>query len=333
MADSNKPKWKPVGAGLYDPVAVAPEPGRIVVFARNGAGELVVLEGDGEAWGERQSLGIPVAREDSVTTPVDWPLAACSTTPNRIELFARSPDGELLHGSTNREARSTFDNLGAPAVLRGDLAIPLGLASPPAVCSSRAGRLDIFAVGQEGDLLHTWRDEEGWSGFESLGKLVLAGSTAQQSVPVSGMVAACACGAAGMGVFALGPLGDLLLTWWDGMQWSGFTSLGAPEVSNDLYPALAVTVPLAGPPAACSWGSNRLDAFVRGQGGDLLHKWWDGEVWSDYESLWMPLTADAEPQRLPFLGPVTACTWGESRLDVFARALDGHLYHACWDGG
>ncbi len=47
----------------------------------------------------------------------------------------------------------------------------------------------------------------------------------------------------------------------------------------------------------------------------------------------MSLTRDAEPQRLPFLGPVTACTWGENRLDVFARALDGHLYHACWDGG
>ena len=55
--------------------------------------------------------------------------------------------------------------------------------------------------------------------------------------------------------------------------------------------------------------------------------------WSDFESLWMPLTRDAEPQRLPFLGAVTACTWGEDRLDVFARALNGHLYHARWEGG
>ncbi len=83
----------------------------------------------------------------------------------------------------------------------------------------------------------------------------------------------------------------------------------------------------------CSSRAGRLDVFVRGPGGDLLHKGWNGEGWSGFESLWMPLTRDAEPQRLPFLGPVTACTWGENRLDVFARALDGHLYHACWDGG
>ena len=85
------------------------------------------------------------------------------------------------------------------------------------------------------------------------------------------------------------------------------------------------------PSNACSWGPERLDVFVRGPGGDLLHKGWDGEGWSDFESLWMPLTRDAE--RLPFLGAVTACTWGKDRLDVFARALDGHLYHARWEGG
>ena len=151
------PKWRPIGTGLYDPVAVAPKPGRIVLFARNGSGELVVLEGDGLAWSEGRSLGMPIAQHPGGQAPVDWPLAACSSAPNRIDLFARSPDGELLHSI--------------------------------------------------------------------------------------------------------------------------------------------------------------------------------GEGWSDFESLWMPLTRDAEPQRLPFLGAVTACTWGEDRLDVFARALDGHLYHARWDGG
>ncbi len=327
------PKWKPIGAGLYDPVAVAPKPGRIVLFARNASGELVVLEGDGLAWSEGRSLGMPIAQHAGGQAPVDWPLAACSSAPNRIDLFARSPDGELLHSTGEGETWSPFENLGAPAALRNDLAIPIPLASPPAVCRSRPGRLDVFALGQEGDLLHTWRDGEGWSGFESLGRAILEVSGAQQPLPLSGTPAVCACGPAGMGVFVLGPLGDLLLTWWDGRQWSGFTSLGAPDVSHDLYPALTVTTPLAGPPAACSWGPERLDVFVRGPGGDLLHKGWDGEGWSDFESLWMPLTRDAEPQRLPFLGAVTACTWGENRLDVFARALDGHLYHARWDGG
>lgn len=272
--NTQTPRWRPIGTGLYDPVAVAPKPGCLVLFARNASGELVVLEGDGLAWSEGRSLGVPIAHHAGSQAPVDWPLAVCSSAPNRIDLFARSPDGALLH---------------------------------------------------------TWHAGEGWSGFESLGRAILEVAGAQQPLPLSGTPAVCACGPAGMGVFVLGPLGDLLLTWWDGSQWSGFTSLGAPEVSHDLYPALTVTTPLAGPPAACSWGPDRLDVFVRGPGGDLLHKGWDGEGWSAFESLWMPLTRDAE--RLPFLGAVTACTWGEDRLDVFARALDGHLYHARWDGG
>jgi hypothetical protein len=39
-------------------------------------------------------------------------------------------------------------------------------------------------------------------------------------------------------------------------------------------------VSIEGDPAACSWGPDRIDLFVRSAGGELLHGWWNGERWS-----------------------------------------------------
>lgn len=136
-----------------------------------------------------------------------------------------------------------------------------------------------------------------------------------------------------MAVFLRGVSGDLVMKWWDGAGWSEFASLGMPEVPDDLYPAVTVAVPLTGSPAACSWGPARIDVFIRGPRGELLHRWWDGKDWSPFESLGMPLTTGGGDRcGIPFTGSVTACTWGPGRLDVFARALDANLYHAWWDG-
>jgi hypothetical protein len=92
------------------------------------------------------------------------------------------------------------------------------------------------------------------------------------------------------------------------------------------------SVPLSGPIAACSSGRFRISVFARGLGGEVVHKWWDGRVWSRFVSLGMPVTADSESEPLASTGAVAACTWGENRLDVFTRAVDGGLYHAWWDG-
>jgi hypothetical protein len=31
-------------------------------------------------------------------------------------------------------------------------------------------------------------------------------------------------------------------------------------------------------------------------------------------------------------GDLSACSWGPNRIDLFARADDGSLLHAWWDG-
>jgi hypothetical protein len=208
----------------------------------------------------------------------------------------------------------------------------MGLASPPAACSLGPDRIDVFALGPDGDLLHTSRNRAGWSGFDSLGMPTIRRAGAEQPAPLSGPLAVCGCGPTRMGVFVRRSRGDLLLDWWDGTRWSGFTSLGMAEVEDALYPAVNVAAPLTGPPAACSWGPGRMDVFIRGPGGEMLHKCWNSKDWSRYESLGMPIRRGDRLRGIPFTGAVAACAWGANRLDVFGRALDGNLYHAWWDG-
>jgi len=327
-------RWKAIGSGLYCPVAVSRQPGEVILLARGATAELLMMEWAGGGWSELRSLGFPAARTGALSEPLpaDWQLAACTRGGVRIDVFGRSPDGDLLHMSGDGENWGSFDVLGAPATSDAGVAIPLGLTGAPAACGSVSDRVDVFATGQTGELLHTFRDGVEWSGFESLGIPVLEVAGAKRSVPLSGSVAACRCGTDRMALFVRGSSGDLMMKWWDGKAWSEFASLGWPELEDETYPAVTFTAPLTGPPAACSWGPDRMDVFARGARGEIVHKWWNGREWSDFSSLGMPVTADAERQLLPSAGAVAACSWGTGRLDVFTRAVDGRLHHCWWDG-
>lgn len=320
-------EWSAVGAGLFCPVAVAPAPGRVVLLARTASGDLVRRERTADGgWGASRTLGVPAARSTGggMDVPVDWQLAACGGGPDgdgaaAVEVVARSPDGDLLHMLRLDGGRPRFECLGAPAAVSGGRAIPMGIASAPAVCRGPSGRLDVFAVGQSGELLHAVRSGAEWAPFDALG--------APAGVPPLEAVAACGCGAESIAVFRRGSAGELLLKWWDGGAWSDYASLGAPQVPDPSYPAVQAPAPLSGPPAACSWGPSRLDVFARGAAGDLVHVWWDGGDWSSFESLGLPVSAG---QAVPLTGAVSACSAGEGTCDVVAGAVDGRLYHAAW---
>src|SRR3989441_4547833 len=221
-------RWTVIGSSLFCPVAVSRGPSQITLFARGATGELLYREWESGSWSELHSLGLPVAHIEGsgLAVPADWQVAACSGDPTRIDVFARSPDGDLLHMTASEGAWGAFECLGAPATTSGGIAVPLGLVVPPAVCSAGPDRIDIFAVGQTGELLHTWWDGKSWSGFDSLGVPVMQFGGTQRSVPLSGPLAACRCGADGMGVFVRGSGGDLMMKWWDGTRWSGVVSLG-----------------------------------------------------------------------------------------------------------
>jgi hypothetical protein len=77
-----------------------------------------------------------------------------------------------------------------------------------------------------------------------------------------------------------------------------------------------------------SWAPNRLDVFGRDSAGQLLHKSWDGTTWSGWESLGAPAT----PAGTRLTSDPAAVSWGNNRIDVFARGADDALWTKVWDG-
>src|SRR4030081_2452481 len=140
----------------------------------------------------------------------------------------------------------------------------LGLTSATVWCSSLPGTIDVFALGASGNLLHS-----PWDGKEV--------AVTDGAAPVAPPISVAACGVRSIAVASRGPRGDLLVKWWDGTKWSPFASLGLGAEPDQIYTAVTVPVPLSGPPVCAGGGSTRLDVFARGQRGDLLHKWWNGQ--------------------------------------------------------
>jgi len=82
--------------------------------------------------------------------------------------------------------------------------------------------------------------------------------------------------------------------------WSGWGSLGGVLTSG---------------PAVASWGSGRLDVFVRGTDNAVWHKWFSGGRWSGWQSLGGRI-----------IGEPAAASTGAGKLDLFARATNNVLY-------
>src|SRR5205085_6042916 len=108
---------------------------------------------------------------------------------DQIQLLARGAEGELLHGTLREADWSGFRCIGSPAGFQG---APMGLASAPVACSREPGKMDVFAVGAAGALLHATRDAAGFTEFESLGGIEPQAERAES--PISGPISACNCG-------------------------------------------------------------------------------------------------------------------------------------------
>ena len=319
--------WSAIAENVSSPVAVATGERRVTVFCRGPAGDLLLIAGERGEYQPPTSLGVPLARDGSTTVPVDWPLAACATGPGEIQLVARGPEGELLHGTLKGTEWGGFESIGSPAAWFGPIGVPMGLTSAPVACSLLPETMNVFALGASGVLLHSPWDGKEFAEFESLGGIATEGAP---DSPVLPPISATACGVRSIAIAVRGARGDLLVKWWDGTKWSPFASLGYGAEPDQLYPVAKVPVPLSGAPVCAGGGSTRLDVFARGQRGDLLHKWWDGKTWTGFESVGCPATA--EGARIPFTSGPIACAWGKFQLDVFARASDGKLYAATWSG-
>ena len=164
------------------------------------------------------------------------------------------------------------------------------ITSPPAVASWGPGRLDVFAAGADGQLVHRAFDGE-WDDWHTLGGIFKGGP------------AAVSWGKNRIDIFVQGMDDHLGHFWWNGEQWRGWQDLGGP---------------ISSPPAVASWESKRLDVFAAGPDGQLVHKRWNG-TWNDWHTLGGT-----------FKGAPAAVSWGTNRIDVFVQGIDAHLGHLWW---
>ncbi|MBO0702003.1 MAG: hypothetical protein J2P38_03670, partial [Candidatus Dormibacteraeota bacterium] len=170
-----------------------------------------------------------------------------------------------------------------------------GLTSGPGVASWAPNRMDAFVRGGDGAVWHKVWTGGAWSGYESLGGDVQAGSGP----------AAVSWGPNRVDVFVRGIDNQLWHEWWDGVRWNGWQALGGVLTSS---------------PEVASWAPGRLDLFVRGLDGAIWHKVFAGG-WSGWESLGGFSTASPG-----------ATSWGPNRVDVFVDGADHALWHMVWDG-
>ena len=141
---------------------------------------------------------------------------------------------------------------------------------------------------------------------------------------------------------------------WDGAWYGWYPQEGGGVDFGD---------PLQDAPAVSSGSSNQLDLFVRREDHNIRYKYWNGSSWSLWDNLPGPIYSSpsavsrnaAETSDLVARGesgqvlwshnfapwvslgqniqdaPAIA-SWGNNRLDVFARGLDDSLLHIYWDG-
>ena len=211
-----------------------------------------------------------------------------------IDLFAIGGDYSmytlrLINDDTATTATQPWTNLGG------------GFISSPATVAWN-GRIDLFGIGND----------------RAMYQKTYVNSWSPSWLRIGGVFTSEACavswGPGRLDVFARGS--DFSLrhrATADGTTWStDWENLGGS---------------LATAPVALSWGVNRLDVFAVGNDGSLIHRWWDGQIWNDWENLGFPA------QQLTYVDTPAAVSWGPNRIDVFNLGSDGSTYHLWLDQG
>jgi hypothetical protein len=269
------------------------------------------------------------------------PPGACSSAPDRVDVFAAGPgatvwrwsgDGNNWGAPTPLSFNGTIPEEGVCAVSSGPeraevFAVEAGMRTPvwwrgngttwttgqtppaganvPAVAvaavATSIDEIDVFAVGADKGLWW-WH----WNGSIWTAPMRLPDGA---SIPAE-RIAAVSPDPGRLDVFAVGA-DTHLWHWWK----AGASGWNLEDLGGDL-PSEGV--------AAVSWGPRRLDVFAasRAAGHPLQHWWTDGVAFSGPENLGGSLAT----------GTVSAVSHAPDRLDVFATTGDKRIAQWQWDG-
>ncbi|MCP4123174.1 MAG: hypothetical protein GY751_15580 [Bacteroidetes bacterium] len=173
------------------------------------------------------------------------------------------------------------------------------LTSSPSATSWQRRRIDVFARGEMGQLMHIWLDvNKDWSDWEDLGLIQVREGRKTISSKLTSAPACTSPRTGRIDCFARGENNNVYHNWYINGKWQGWEDFGGKLTSS---------------PTATSWGEHRIDIFGRGEQNQLIHRYWDGRKskWSSWENLGGELTS------------APSCTaYGTRQIDCFARGRD-----------
>jgi len=181
--------------------------------------------------------------------------AATGGGPTETEVFSIGSDGTLYHTgwsfATKWWGPLLIEN--APSMTPA-ITYPANLIGSPAAGVNGLNPLDVFAIGQDGNLYHAWYIQDTWNGMENLGGNNLVGSPCLVLH-----------GPSNLEVFAIGADGNLYHKNWVGGSWYGPFNLGGGN--------------LVGTPSATAPTSKTIEVAATGSDGNFYHFWYDGANW------------------------------------------------------
>jgi len=265
---------------------------------------------------------------------------------NMLDIFWVDQNGNLQEKSYNNGWFPGLTQIGTPPAAAG------GIQGDPAAVSWAFGRNDVFLRGKDNRLYQAWRQNSAWSWTPN--------SLTTQTISSNPAVAS--MGVNKLHVFARFSDGSVRYLRWTSAGWdASWTNLGGitdldPVATFDTktlhlfargggnciyhkwssngttwFPGqttwenLCFGLPATTAPAVASWGPGRLDVFagnlpVSG-GTTLMHL--------SFENGWQTEWRDLQSNRNGIvLGSLPdAVSWGANRVDVFAKAANGTLWH------
>ncbi|HEX6478627.1 MAG TPA: hypothetical protein VF043_07270, partial [Ktedonobacteraceae bacterium] len=283
------------------PILAPNADGRLQLFVSSADGSLwsIVQTAPSSTWSNWASLGKPVS-----TTLTDSAVVA-SNADGRLEVFAQGADQALWHiwQTTPNGQWSDWFSQGQPpnsGGIQGSLCLAPG----------QDGRLELFAIGNDGALWHIWQTavNNGWSNWFSHGNpqgQTFAGST------IPPVLASQADSRLHLFVPSLG--GNM----WRISQtavnngWSDWVSHGQPALFSD-------------PAAIAKNADGRLELFIPA-GLGVWHIWQttpNGD-WSD----WFNQLPDMPNGPVPVDGSPALVPNADGRLEMFVLGFDKAIWH------
>ena len=171
-----------------------------------------------------------------------------------------------------------------------------------ATCSWTNNRIDIFGVGSDNNIYHTYWNGSAWLTPWELHTLPVApaggpGASANLTDPNR------------LDDYFIGTDGNCYHQYWGG-SWSAWENLGQPTNTT-----------LIGTPSATSWAAGRYDVYCRGADNGIYRKYWNGSGWSAWVAQGGSVIADP-----------ASFTWAPNNLDAYVVGTDDQIWHQYWDG-